>query len=530
MLNNIRKLADGFVARILLGMVAFAFVGWGVKDALQSRNNYDLVTFKDAKNITEDDFLKAKAEEISVIQKQNSTSLTEEDIKKLNIDKIVLERLIKDNILDYIVNYYNLNLTDEAVIELIKKSPMFQNEEGRFDIDIFKSVFRNSYQREEDYLRQIKERTLKSALISVFFESFKVPELMINNIVNYMAETRNLDLVSIELNTNSMNVNIPAPTNDQLKELYQKHPDLFTKAEMRSVNYIEILPSFVQRNIKELSDQELLAFYDEHKDEYHNKAFNDVKKEVNKIVQQQKFDELMIEFEKNLEDDVASGSSLKEISEKYEIKLQTAENLSYETMAKDKTSLADAIESIFEMTEGEISYPIEMTDKKGLLLVELVSVKPSYVEYFQDVIAVVEKSWRKNHLESLNLKRIENIASSYKSKTEDKQALSGISVNSKFSIARSDLEENQSLPTELLMSIFQIKAGSSTPVFRQGNKAYFAFVKQIIEDKTKAKTIKESSRENISTTIKNGVMNELISYFVKKNNTKINYKDRSLQQ
>ena len=78
MLNNIRKTANTLLMRLLLGMIAFAFIGWGIKDALLSTNNSDLVTFSDADTITEEDFLKVKAQQIRNMQKQMGLNLTEQ--------------------------------------------------------------------------------------------------------------------------------------------------------------------------------------------------------------------------------------------------------------------------------------------------------------------------------------------------------------------------------------------------------------------------------------------------------------------
>jgi hypothetical protein len=161
MLREIRKMANNIGVRIFLGVVVFAFIGFGIKDVLQATNNFDLVTFSDAKNITEQAFLKAKSEEIAIIQKQNNLHLTDEDIKELEIDQIILQRLINSSIFNHITQYYDLNLSENTVIQFIKQAPIFNNSYGEFDIQIFHSVIRNSYQKEEEYLQRPKEEILK---------------------------------------------------------------------------------------------------------------------------------------------------------------------------------------------------------------------------------------------------------------------------------------------------------------------------------------------------------------------------------
>lgn len=264
MLDNIRSASDSIIVRLLLGLIVLAFASWGIKDVLLAKNNQELVVFTKAKNITENDFLKAKSEEISILQKQNQINLSDEDIKNLGLNQIVLEKLINEKMLDYIVHYYDLDLSDDGIIFLIKQLPYFKNEKEEFDIKIFKTFLNNTYQSEEQYLKKTREKLLKDTLISIFLEAFKTPELMIDNIVNYLAEKRKLDLVEFDLSTQVKGINIPTPSEDQLKEYYLQHQKLFVIPEVRSFNYLKISSENTEGKIS-FSEQELLDLYNEKK-------------------------------------------------------------------------------------------------------------------------------------------------------------------------------------------------------------------------------------------------------------------------
>lgn len=524
MLSNIRKIADSLIIRLLLVMIAFAFVGWGIKDVIQSRNNLDIATFSTAKNITENDFLKAKSEEISIIQRQSDTNLTEEEINQLGLDQIVLQRLINERILNHIVGYYHLDINDDTVIQFVKQSPVFKNEQGKFDLKIFKSAFKNSYQGEAEYLKNIKEKMLKSILISTFLEAFKTPEIMVQNIIDYMSETRTADIIQLELKS-TKHINLPSPTTEQLKDFYDNNQPLFSVPEMRSFAFVKISEQYLQNKIT-ITNSDLQNFYEENTSEFKD-SFPKVKKQVTELLKRQKIDELLIEFSKNLEDEVASGLSLKEIAAKYELPLQQINNTTYSSIVKDNPELQVATSNIFEMMEGEVSYPIELKDKTGLMLVELLSIKQAKIEELANVTDKAIKLWQQQQLELQNIKTIEVIAKDYTSPAVNLKELNslGIVINQKFSIARIDLEKEQKLPLELLIAIFQTKTASTTPIFKQNGTAYFAYIKSIKNDSTKAETIKKTSGKHISTTIKNGVMEELINHFIKKNKMKINFPD-----
>jgi hypothetical protein len=517
MLNNIRNTADSFVMHVLLGMIAFAFVGWGIKDVLQTSNNFDLITFSDAKNISQENFLKEKAEQIHAIQRQSGTNLSEEDIKQLNIDNFIIKKLINNRIINYLVHYYNLDLTDDTVIQLIKESPNFKNEQGLFDIELFKGFLKNSYISEEDYLSDIKEHKLKNTLIGIFIESFHTPKIMVKNFIDYMAETRDVDLVQIDLKHQSKNLSIPSPTTGQLEDLYKNNLALFEVPEKRSLSYVKISNEILRKQIHN-SDDELLNFYHDNKEEFDNKNFSEVKKQVNELLQQQKTEELKLLLIKNLEDDVAAGSSLTEIAGKYELPIENLESISYKDLSINKIDIAQHADSIFDLAEGELSYPIELTDKGAFILVEIKSIQPNKVQEFSAIKEQVQKLWNEQYLRELNLKTIETVAKEY-TPAKNKEFLKVI-TNQSTAFSRSEIHNNQQLPTELLLAIFQANIGSNTPVFQSKDKAYFAHIKSKKIDKKKRQEIQKKHEKDIASAIQNNVIDELISYAIKKNNMK----------
>ncbi|XVN41785.1 MAG: SurA N-terminal domain-containing protein [Rickettsia endosymbiont of Argas persicus] len=516
MLNNIRKTADSFIMRVLFAIIAFAFVGFGIKDVLNGRGGKNVVTFSHAKNISQEDFLRAKSLEINAISKQIGTSLTEEEIAQLNIDNRILKRLIYDNMLDYLVSYYDFDLSDDMVKTLIKESPVFKNEQGVFNIQIFKTYFRNSYLDEEKYLVNFKEKALKNVFISTFLDSFYVPKSMTDNIVNYMAEKRNIELVQINLQNKPKNLKIPAASDEELKSFYQNNKSSFEIPEKRSFSYIKVTTENLQQKIQ-ITKEELLEFYNENKEKFGGQSFKEVEKQLYELLQNQKIDALNMEFAKNLEDETAAGSSLVEIAEKYKLPIHNVNNISYAELIEDKI-IAENADSIFELNEGELSYPIEAEDKSYLILVELKSIQPATIPEFDSIKEQVSSAWVKQYLADLNLKIIKNLAKEYKLEKENN--LTGVKISNK-SYIRSEMENDQTLTPEILLSIFNTKIGNNTPVFRVGDEVYFAHIKSIERDELTAKNIKANSEKNIINTIKNSVIDELINYTIKQNDMKV---------
>jgi len=516
MLNNIRKTADSFVMRVLFAMIAFAFIGFGIKDVLNGKISSNVVTFSHAKNISQEDFLRAKSLEINAMSKQLGMSLTEEEIAQLNIDNRILKRLIYDNILDYLVSYYDFDLSDNTVNILVKDSPVFKNDQGVFDIKIFKTYFRNSYVDEEKYLLNFKEKALKNIFAGIFIDSFYVPKAMTDNIINYMAEKRTVELVQMNLQNKPKDLQIPTPSDQQLKDFYQNNKASFKIPEKRSFSYVKITTENLQKKIQ-ITQEELLEFYNDNKEEFGGQSFEAVQKQLREQLEAQKLDIVNMELAKNLEDETAAGSSLVEIAEKYELPIHNINNVSYAELIENKI-IAENADSIFELSEGELSYPIEAEDKSYLVLVELKSVQPAKIPEFVNIKEQVSETWIKQYIADLNIKIMKDLAKENKLDPENK--ISGVKI-SKKSYIRSEMESDQTLTPEILLSIFSTKIGTNTPVFQVGDKLYFVHINSTNIDELSAKNIKANAEKSISNTIKNSIIDELINYTIKQNDMKI---------
>ncbi len=504
-------------------MIVVAFVGWGIKDVLQNRNNFDLVLFSHADPITEDDFLKAKAEQINLIQRQNSTILTEEDIKALDIDNIILKKLINNHLLHYLTTYYDFDISNEAVIQFAKELPDFHNEHGVFDVKIFKSAFRNVAYREEQFLQNLKKNILANNVTSIFLEGFKTPRIMAKNLVDYLAESRDVDIISIDLAHLPTNLKIPSPTEDQLQDFYKKNQKLFQIDEKRKFSYIVVTQDDIKKKLV-ITDQDIQSFYDNHKEDFIDKPLRKVRGEIILTIEKEKIERATVDFLRNLEDSVASGISLMEISKMFGLKQDHLDYLSHKELLYSKTPVSQIATNIFELSEREVSYPIELQEKNSIIIVQMESIKPNKTEQFLESKNKLTTLWKQEYLANDNLKILENITKKYKSSNINVTEFKNIGITiTPITITRAEINQYKAnnFPPELLFSIFQVPTDSSTPILQFENKGFASYVRSSKTTKEKRTEIEKDFLENIKTTIRNGMMQELLSYLAKQNNLRI---------
>lgn len=523
MLTRIRKGTDSILVKIILGFIAFSFVGIGGASFIGGNSRGNIVLFDKVDSISMEDFQVAKAKEIDALQRQNGINLTDENIAELGLDNSVLRRLINESMIKYLASYYDFDTSEEFVIKFVKNTPFFKDQNGEFDLSIFKGVFRNSQNREDEYLESIKKHLVTTTLLDIFMDSFNPPKMMTENMVNYMAETRVVDLLSIDLSykPNSYKPKILEP--EQLEDFYENNQGLFVIPEIRSFDYVKADRTFLAKKLK-ISESELKQFFEENNDEFTAKNYASAKKQVREALTSEKLEELSNELAKNFEEDVSSGLTLQEIAQKYELKVSSVKDMSLSDM--NASTVAEHIEladNVFEMIEGEVSYPIEIADKNEILLINLKVITQSRQQSFAEVEKDIKSLLEKRVLAIFNVQQLEEVQKNYNPKTVNRNSLKakGISILAGKSFTRAELPLQEKLPVELLKAIFITSADGSTQLVGDMQKAYVAYVKNVSNSKVKASAIRKESGDHFSNIIKEGLFQELITHLTQKNNIKI---------
>ena len=201
--------------------------------------------------------------------------------------------------------------------------------------------------------------------------------------------------------------------------------------------------------------------------------------------------------------------------------MQNVNYISYAELIEDKI-IAENADSILSFRKVNYLYPIETKDKSYLILVELKSIQPAKIPEFDAIKEQVNKAWIKRNIADVNLKIIKDLAKEYNSDQENIKELKATGIKiSKKSYIRSKMENDLTLTPEILLSIFNTKIGSNTPVFQVGDEVYFAHIKSRSIDELTAKNIHVNSEKNIIYNIKNSVIDELINYTIIQNDMQI---------
>lgn len=508
MLHKIRKTTDSIVFRVFLGVIAIAFA-WGYRDFVGGVGNKVIVSFKGVSPITFSEYSQARHEEITKLQRSEGISFTEEQIDEMNIPASVLQKLITNRLIKFLALDLDLDFSDGAVAEVIKKLPAFRDEENIFDIERFKTYLRMNNMSVEEYSDNVHDYLAQTIILGSFIGNSHVPAKRIENIINYMSEKRLVDIASISLVSN--NVNPGKVSEDVLQNFYKENKDLFKSPWKRDICYLKINQQSAKEHIK-VSENDISTFYKENKSEFENKKLDQVKDKIRNYLRKEKFDYWVASITKSLDDEVAAGSSLPEIAAKQKIQMRCEKDISAKNIDKKASGLfSPFLSDIYDMSEGEVSYPADL-ENGGVVLFEVTKYVPeSFLDYAKVKNQVKDKYARYSHRQE-KIKQIGEFAAKANSKNFVIDARSkNMQLLIQRPFMRSDMSEEATFPSAMIAEIFKAKKDVVVGPFIEQDKAYLFVLKNIGKDKKTQKGMK-NDQSGIVSSIREGMSEELLVY------------------
>jgi peptidyl-prolyl cis-trans isomerase D len=263
--KDITKKKIGGLLLIFVIIIAFGFGGFGGGFSTGNQNNIAKINNT---NISTQDFMNYL----------NQSGLSQQVIKE-NIDKNVIEELLSSlvsmTLLDLEIKDLNLVVSEEIVVEKLKKNKNFQDENGKFKRTLYEKFLLTNNMNAPMYEIKLKNNALQKELFTYISGGAKSPKFLINKY--FKENNRKLDIDFINLSKFYKKPN--DFTNQEIKEFIDENSERL-KQDFIDFSYVVITP----KNLVGL-DEFNQAFFDAI-DEIDNKIsknidFNTIINELN---------------------------------------------------------------------------------------------------------------------------------------------------------------------------------------------------------------------------------------------------------
>jgi peptidyl-prolyl cis-trans isomerase D len=350
MMESLRGAATGWIAKLLIGLLAMSFAIWGINDVFRGYRT-DVLASVGNYEISADAYRTTLEQQLRRIARQTGQPITNQRAAELGLDRQILAEMLRDGALQEQASQMKLAVPDAVVVEEIAREAAFQDSRGQFDANRFRQILRQNGLNENMFLREEKAGKLRQAIADPIVNKLEPPETLVEAVVRQMNERRDAKYFLISANASEL---APASETD-LKNYYEKNPQQFTAPSYRSLALLKVEPQDVAGSMT-VSEEDIASTYESRKEQYRTPEQRTIQQLTFATIDEaraarQRIDQgtdfLAIAKEKGLDEkDITLGHlARKDIPDK---------------------AIADAA---FSLPEGAVSQPVEGRLAKALLRV-----------------------------------------------------------------------------------------------------------------------------------------------------------------
>ena len=358
MLETMRNFAKGRVAQVLLALLSLSFVSWGIRDFSGSFVDYALsitgwgpkdLVHVGGKTILADEYTRALENARKNISAQSGQNVTLDDIRKMGIDKQILDGLIEAASVDVEQKKLGLSVSTAAILQDLASNRSFQDLNGKFAPELFKRALAQAGLSEASFVAGQQQAILRAAITDAASGQFEMPKVLNSALVQYREQARDAKYFVVT----ASEADVTAPTDADLKAQYDKTPRAYTAPEYRSIVVMKVDPADLAPRVQ-VTPEELTSYYDQHKADY----FEPEKRTIIQLPFPS------VDAAQKAKDRLTSGEDITKIAA--ELNLKEAD---YTLADKVKDDFLDKkiAEAAFSLKEGEVSAPVQGSLATALL-------------------------------------------------------------------------------------------------------------------------------------------------------------------
>ncbi len=347
MLEYLRNASEKPIAKFLIAILAFSFVGWGVAEWIFGGAVSDnaLVRVGDAK-ITAQQFSNERSRQLAEMSRDAQRELYADPVAMAQFTDKILEKLSTQQMTENRADDLGFVVSDRRIATEIREFPEFQDN-GKFSTYMFDTVLANSGLTEADFAQYLRAQILRSMVLGAMSAPLNIPNFVTTAAYNARHAQRAIEYTTV----NFADFKVESPTDDQLRSFYAQNPKVI--AEARNVSYV-LVPAKMEQP-----------------DSY-DAAFTIAQK---------------------VEDDIIGGESLSAAAKRHNAKYVSFNGLTSSSEPKDDILNSAMISRLFHIDEGTESELIET--KHGFVIARVDSVIPEHNAEFDSIKSDLVSDWRK---------------------------------------------------------------------------------------------------------------------------------------
>ena len=260
MLDAMRQAATGWVAKVLLGLLALSFVAWGISGRVPGYGSGEVAMVGNVP-VTAREFSIRLEERMRALGRQLQRGFSMEQANALGLPESVLQELVARAALRDQALQYNLGVSDERVAQAISDDPSFQVD-GRFNRENFRYLLRNLNMTEAQYVEELRSQIVTNQIASAITGDIAPPQLLTKALYKYRTETRTFSHVTVGASAIDP---VGEPDDATIAKYFEQNKARYQAPEYRKLGYIALTSDSI-KNTSAVTEEDIAADYARLKD------------------------------------------------------------------------------------------------------------------------------------------------------------------------------------------------------------------------------------------------------------------------
>ena len=265
MISFFNKLADSWIAKLILAVLALSMMAfWGL-GGLSNTSNFDGTAITvGSKKISINQLQRAFDLERVKLTQLMGQPLTPKHAIEMGLLSQVIQQQINEALQERIHDELGLTASTQAVQKYVERHPAFQDNLGHFDQNLFNTYLNHTKMNQAQLAKALQKELANQHLMNTIRLIAPAPESLVKYWQNYQNEERDVEALLIKQDQLAVN---KIPSQEELKDFYEAYMDDFMQPETRDLNIVLVNPSLISKNIS-ISQDELDAAYEEKKNTF----------------------------------------------------------------------------------------------------------------------------------------------------------------------------------------------------------------------------------------------------------------------
>jgi peptidyl-prolyl cis-trans isomerase D len=260
MLSLMRKHAGTWMIKVILGAIVVVFVFWGVGSYTSRRSGR--VASVNGAIITLDDYRVSYNNLIEQVRRSFGNNLNEELIQMFQIRKRALDQLIDQALMLQAAEKYKLTVSDEELAESIRQIGAFQTA-GAFDGRLYLNTLSRNKLTPETFEIQQRDALIIDKLQQFVSGNIKVTDLEAQQWYIWNNTEVDLDYVLLE----PQRYQDIEPTDEEILNYFDDHKDNYKTDPQIKVRYLYFKPDDYTDKVS-VSEDDIQDYYESNPDKF----------------------------------------------------------------------------------------------------------------------------------------------------------------------------------------------------------------------------------------------------------------------